>query len=254
MSTTDKTNTGKSHLENLACSEARDLLLDRAHGELDARDQVAVEMHLDGCAGCRREARELDEDLALLRASERVPPVRPYLATRIAARLAEGETGRALDSPRWWSRPGLVLACVAGGSCAALVAWALALGGWMPAHRSAAPTAVASERMAPAEPADTAEVVSLDGESRALTSDQVSRVGESLDQSLALEMGDALVASPSVPGLWYESGLGWSVDAYDDGAAVDRAIGALEERYGVPDAEFLDRIRGVEAEPGVTEG
>lgn len=101
---------------------ARELLNDSVEGELSPALGAQLEAHLAGCDACTRELDELRRTLQLLRAlPDPEPP--PYLATRVMARLADGE-GRA---PRWarafgfLSSPAFATSVAAGFACLLLV-------------------------------------------------------------------------------------------------------------------------------------
>jgi anti-sigma factor RsiW len=84
-------------LETLRCEEARELIEPSLDGELEAMDETRLRRHLEACPSCageRRLAVRIQEELRRLRLAEVVPlaqrrrPVRPARALLAAAMLA----------------------------------------------------------------------------------------------------------------------------------------------------------------------
>ncbi|HVK04342.1 MAG TPA: zf-HC2 domain-containing protein [Armatimonadaceae bacterium] len=59
----------------VTCQQTREALSDYLEGGLDPPDHAALAAHIEQCAGCTREARELSALLSLIH--ERVPPLEP---------------------------------------------------------------------------------------------------------------------------------------------------------------------------------
>jgi anti-sigma factor RsiW len=83
-------------------SRARDLLSAHLERDLGDAERAAVETHLAECSACREELDELRSTVDLLHRMA-VPPPPPYLATRVMARIAEGEA-RAAGWRGWLAR------------------------------------------------------------------------------------------------------------------------------------------------------
>ena len=82
---------------------AEDLAL-QALGTLQGEERVALEKHLEGCAGCRRELEQLRGDMALmaLSAAGPVPPRRAR--QRLMEAVAREPRGAAAPARRgWWT-------------------------------------------------------------------------------------------------------------------------------------------------------
>lgn len=118
------------------CTELRELLGAYVLGGLDPDEAVAVERHLEGCAGCRAEHAELATTPGLLDLARDAPPEVPTrVRDRIVAAAAERRSGR-----RW----ALVAAAVA------VVAAVLGgLAGWQLAPAPAVDVAVPLESVEP---------------------------------------------------------------------------------------------------------
>lgn len=81
----------------LECDACDELLIDFAHGELAARERVAVTLHLAGCSRCALEFCRLRADLdGVLEAIVEAPP------QAVRRRIRE-EVARSFG-PRWWER------------------------------------------------------------------------------------------------------------------------------------------------------
>lgn len=107
---------GKAEMK-MACPEVKERLSAWLDGELAPEERGFIEAHLQGCAGCRREAAQLEAlDSAL---GELATPVPPRVAEKVLARLQaqQGERRRP-----WWQSlalaASLVLGIVLGGSVA----------------------------------------------------------------------------------------------------------------------------------------
>lgn len=82
------------------CLAVRERLPEHALSVLDARDEAAVERHLRWCAGCRKEAAELEEAAAAFGFALAPVPIPEGLGDRVVGRLREaadapGRKGRA---------------------------------------------------------------------------------------------------------------------------------------------------------------
>jgi anti-sigma-K factor RskA len=80
---------------------AEDLAL-YALGALQGEECVALEEHLEGCAGCRREIEQLRGDMALMALSTMGPAPPRRSRQRLLEALAR-EPRRALVLPGWWA-------------------------------------------------------------------------------------------------------------------------------------------------------
>ena len=76
------------------CVAVRDQLPELAVGVLSQREQVALERHLDWCAGCRKEAAELGEAAATFAFALASAPLPDGLEDKVVAGV-----GRAAGSP-----------------------------------------------------------------------------------------------------------------------------------------------------------
>lgn len=81
----------------MTCVEVRELLAEFAVGVLAEPDRVAVERHLQWCAGCRKEASELGSAAATVAYALPQAPVPKGLADRVVGRIrhAAGAPGSA---------------------------------------------------------------------------------------------------------------------------------------------------------------
>ncbi len=80
---------------------AEDLAL-YALGALQGEERVALEKHLEGCAGCRRELEQLRGDMALMALST-AGPVPPRRARERLIEAVAGEPRRAAVAKGWWT-------------------------------------------------------------------------------------------------------------------------------------------------------
>ncbi|HZP90106.1 MAG TPA: zf-HC2 domain-containing protein [Actinomycetota bacterium] len=71
------------------CAAVRERLAELAVGVLPEEDRPAVELHLRWCAGCRKEARELDQAAATLALALAPAPLPSGLGERVVARIRE---------------------------------------------------------------------------------------------------------------------------------------------------------------------
>jgi len=122
----------------------RSLLSAHLERDLPAVERSEVDAHLAECAECASELAELGATVALLR---RLPPVEPppHLATRVMARIAEGEA-----RPRGLSRWLEPLLAPAFAAPLAAAAAALAVFAFAPRPGVEAPAQVAVARSLPA--------------------------------------------------------------------------------------------------------
>jgi anti-sigma-K factor RskA len=98
---------------------AEDLAL-YALGTLQGEERVALEKHLEGCAGCRSELEQLRGDMALMALSTAGPvPPRRARQRLIEAVAREPRRAAVAARPRWWT---LVPWVVAGALAVGLVA------------------------------------------------------------------------------------------------------------------------------------
>lgn len=111
------------------CVETARLLNAHADVELGLADSIAVEEHLDGCAGCRRSLAAVQAVRAAISRHGEMPPAPPELRRRLereARPAAIGRSQRLLRSPLAAAAPGVL---------------ALVLAGWLffagPTHRPA---------------------------------------------------------------------------------------------------------------------
>jgi hypothetical protein len=114
----------------MSCIEVRDRLADYSLGTLRSPDAQEVDRHLEWCAGCRKEAAELQEGVATVAFSMPVEVPPSYLERDIVERIATA-AGRRKNTPR---RGVFALAA------ATLTAMLLAVGsfGWAIAERNRA--------------------------------------------------------------------------------------------------------------------
>lgn len=82
------------------CTDRRETLLLDVHGELPSGERPAWERHLETCAGCRQERRELARLLEVARKSMTTPALTPAKAKQ----LRDSITGSwmAERPTRWW--------------------------------------------------------------------------------------------------------------------------------------------------------
>ena len=110
----------------MTCLEVRERLTEHSLGLLTKVDASEVERHLEWCAGCRKEAGELEEGAASMALAMPVEDPRPSLEARVVDRL-QGAAGRVMPGRRSRTSGRLVAVTLA----AALVAvgamgWAIA--------------------------------------------------------------------------------------------------------------------------------
>jgi hypothetical protein len=110
----------------VSCDEVRQQLPDHVLGTLPEIELAAIRRHLRGCAGCRSEASDLDEGVALFASAAHVAEPPPELRPQVMAVLAEewSETegeGRARRRLRLrWPAVATAAAVVAG-----ILVWAV---------------------------------------------------------------------------------------------------------------------------------
>jgi anti-sigma factor RsiW len=75
----------------IRCQDVQRQLSDYVDGQLDADAYVVVEAHVEGCVACRREARELEETVRLLRGMPD-PEIPPMIAANVMRRIRAGES------------------------------------------------------------------------------------------------------------------------------------------------------------------
>jgi anti-sigma factor RsiW len=92
----------------VSCDEVRQQLPDYVLGTLPETELAAIRRHLRGCAGCRSEASDLDEGVALFASAAHVAEPPPELQAQVMSVLAEewnetqGEVrGRLRPRLRW---------------------------------------------------------------------------------------------------------------------------------------------------------
>lgn len=99
------------------CVETARLLNAHADLELDLADSIAVEEHLDGCAGCRRSFAAVQAVRAAISRHGGMPPAPLDLRRRLereAAPAAMGRSRRLLRSPFAAAIPGVLALVLAG--------------------------------------------------------------------------------------------------------------------------------------------
>ncbi len=89
------------------CVAVRDQLPELAVGVLSPREQVALERHLEWCAGCRKEAAELGQAAATFAFALAPAPLPAGLEDRVVA-----DVGRAAARPRTGRRTRTAIAAV----------------------------------------------------------------------------------------------------------------------------------------------
>jgi hypothetical protein len=112
----------------VSCDEIRQQLPDHVLGTLPETELAAIRRHLRGCAGCRTEASDLDEGVALFASAAHVAEPPPVLRPQVMAVLAE-EWSETEGEVRAHARPRLRLRWPAVATAAAVVAgilWAVA--------------------------------------------------------------------------------------------------------------------------------
>jgi len=121
----------------MTCVDVRDRLTEHALGLLPVDESTDVERHLDWCAGCRKEASELQEAVAAVSFSlpEAAPP--RGLEERIVGRLVDGSGPRSSGRDHRLGRRG-IRSLVAATLAAVLVAMGAV--GWAFAERHSAQT------------------------------------------------------------------------------------------------------------------
>jgi hypothetical protein len=110
----------------VSCDEVRQQLPDYVLGTLPETELAAIRRHLRGCAGCRSEASDLDEGVALFASAAHVAEPPPELQAQVMSVLAEewsetqGEV-RARPRPRFrWPAIATAAAVMAG-----ILVWAV---------------------------------------------------------------------------------------------------------------------------------
>jgi hypothetical protein len=110
----------------VSCDEVRQQLPDYVLGTLPETELAAIRRHLRGCAGCRSEASDLDEGVALFASAAHVAEPPPELQAQVMSVLAEewsetqGEV-RARPRPKFrWPAIATAAAVVAG-----ILVWAV---------------------------------------------------------------------------------------------------------------------------------
>jgi anti-sigma factor RsiW len=107
------------------CVAVRDQLPELAVGVLPPREEVALERHLQWCAGCRKEVAELGEGAATFAFALAPAPVPPGLEDRVVAGV-----GRAAARPRTGRRTRTVIAAVIAAAIAvASLGWGAVMAG-----------------------------------------------------------------------------------------------------------------------------
>jgi len=105
-------------------SRAQDLLSAYLENDLSESERVAVESHLDACTGCSDDLRDLREAVSFLRRLP-APEPPPFLASRVMARIADGEAQPG-GFWRWLSQASTpVIAAPLAAAAAALAVFAL---------------------------------------------------------------------------------------------------------------------------------
>lgn len=105
----------------MSCDEVRQQLPDHVLGTLPKTELAAIRRHLRGCAGCRSEASDLDEGVALFASAAHVAEPPPELRPQVMAVLAE-EWSETEGEVRARARPRLRLRWPAVAASAAVVA------------------------------------------------------------------------------------------------------------------------------------
>ena len=102
-------------------SRAQDLLSPYLEDDLSEADRSAVESHLAACAGCAEDLSDLRGAVALLRRLP-APEPPPFLASRVMARIADGEA-RPGGFRRWLAQASapIIAAPLAAAAAALLV-------------------------------------------------------------------------------------------------------------------------------------
>lgn len=103
----------------MSCDEVRQQLPDYVLGTLPEIELAAIRRHLRGCAGCRSEASDLDEGVALFASAAHVAEPPPELQAQVMSVLAE-EWSETQGEVR--ARPRLALRWPAVATAAAVVA------------------------------------------------------------------------------------------------------------------------------------
>jgi hypothetical protein len=83
----------------VSCDQVRQQLPDHVLGTLPEAELAAVRRHIRGCAGCRAEANELDQGVALFASAAHVVEPPPELETRVMSVIAE-EWSEGQPEPR----------------------------------------------------------------------------------------------------------------------------------------------------------
>jgi len=107
------------------CVAVRDQLPELAVGVLSPREQVALERHLEWCAGCRKEAAELGQAAATFAFALAPAPLPAGLEDRVVA-----DVGRAAARPRTGRRTRMAIAAVIAAAIAvASLGWGAVMAG-----------------------------------------------------------------------------------------------------------------------------
>jgi anti-sigma factor RsiW len=82
------------------CADRRETLMLDVYGELPSSGRTAWERHLETCAGCREERRELVRLLEVARASMTAPALSPKKAEQLRDSITESWVAKR--PTRWW--------------------------------------------------------------------------------------------------------------------------------------------------------
>lgn len=112
----------------VSCDEVRQQLPDHVLGTLPETELAAIRRHLRGCAGCRSEASDLDEGVALFASAAHVADPPPELQAQVMSVLAEewSETdGEVRVRARRRRRPRWAAVATAAAAVAGVLVWAV---------------------------------------------------------------------------------------------------------------------------------